>query len=545
MQANLMSFAILITNATLWLILSCALFVAPAKSEPLHLQLRWQHQFQFAGYYAAVEKGFYRNAGLDVIIHEGAPGLLPITEVLKGRAQYGVANSEVLLERLRGAPLVALAAIFQHSASILLARKDAHIETPEDLTGKKVMMMSQTVDADFIAMFNNEGIDPSRIQFLQNSYNIQDLIAGKVDAVNAYISNEPFILKQQDVDYLIVDPNTYGIDYYSDILFTTEAELLHHPERAKAFREASLQGWRYAMENPQEIIDILIKKYHVPKSRAHLDFEAEAMKNLILPDLIEIGHMNPWRWRQMAETFVKVEIVDNDDFLQGFSYDPGVAEDNEKQQYYLSIAAVIGLFPSLIAAALFYAYRVVKRENNLRLKAETDIRELAFKDALTGLDNRHHFFMLAEQVLKMAHRSHSKVAVLYIDLNNFKTINDCLGHKAGDDVLRQVGQGLRKFVRQSDIVARLGGDEFVLLLYGVAQADDLLRLLEKIHQELDYCVDYQGKHLHVTASIGSAMYPDDGLDIDTLLDKADSDMYGIKHDSKVEKIDKQVLSMSE
>lgn len=545
MDANLINFGIMKKNVILWLILSCALFVAPAKSETLHLQLRWHHQFQFAGYYVAVEKGFYRNAGLDVVIHEGAPGRLPVTEVLEGRAQYGVANSELLLERLRGAPLVALAAIFQHSASILLARRDAHINTPDDLAGKKIRMTPQTADADFIAMFNNKGIDLSRIQFLQSSYNIQGFVDGKVDAVNAYISNEPYLLKRQGVDYLIINPSSYGIDFYSDILFTTEAELLHHPERAKAFREASLQGWRYAMENPQEIIDILIESYHVPKSRAHLDFEAEAMKSLIHSDLIEIGHMNPWRWRHMAETFVKAGMIDNDDFLQGFSYDPVVAENNEKQNYYLSIAAVIGLFPSLIAAALFYAYRVVKRENNLRLKAETDIRELAFKDALTGLDNRHHFFMLAEQVLKMAHRSHSKVAVLYIDLNNFKTINDCLGHKAGDDVLRQVGQGLRKFVRQSDIVARLGGDEFVLLLYSVAQTDDLLRLLEKIHQELDYCVDYQGKHLHVTASIGSAMYPDDGLDIDTLLDKADSDMYGIKHDSKAEKIDKQVLSMSE
>jgi len=531
-MANLMNFGLMKKHMTLWLILSCALFVAPAQSEPLQLQLRGHHQFQFAGYYAAVEKGFYRNAGLDVIIHEGTPGRLPTAEVLAGRVQYGVANSEVLLERLRGAPLVALAAIFQHSASILLARKEDHIDSPGDLTGKKVMMMPQTADADFIAMFNVEGIDQSRIQFVQNSHDIGDLLNGTVDAVSAYISNEPYFLERQGVAYSIIDPRAHGLDFYSDILFTTENELLQHPERVKAFREASLQGWQYAIENPQEIIDILIDKYHVSKSRAHLDFEAEAMKSLILSDLIEIGHMNPWRWRRMAETFVKAAMVDNDDFLQGFSYDPGVAADNEKLKYCLSVAAVIALLPSLIAAVLFRAYRVVKRENNLLMKAEIDIRQLAFKDALTGLDNRHHFFMLAEQVLKMARRSRSKVAVLYIDLNNFKTINDCLGHKAGDDVLRQVGQSLRKFVRQSDIVARLGGDEFVLLLYSVAEEAGLSRLLEKIHEELDYCVDYQGKHLYVTASIGSAMYPDDGLDIDTLLDKADSHMYCIKNDSK-------------
>jgi len=80
-------------------------------AEPVHMQLRWHHQFQFAGYYAAIEKGYYQKAGLEVILHEGAPGKTPVQEVLQGRAQYGEANSELLLERLRGAPLVAPASI--------------------------------------------------------------------------------------------------------------------------------------------------------------------------------------------------------------------------------------------------------------------------------------------------------------------------------------------------------------------------------------------------------------------------------------------------
>ncbi|MDD1624335.1 MAG: ABC transporter substrate-binding protein, partial [Methylococcaceae bacterium] len=90
-------------------------FSVSAKS--IHLQLRWHHQFQFAGYYAALEKGYYKKAGLDVIIHNGTPEKMPVKEVLHGYAQYGVANSELLLGRLRGAPLVAMAAIFQHSPS--------------------------------------------------------------------------------------------------------------------------------------------------------------------------------------------------------------------------------------------------------------------------------------------------------------------------------------------------------------------------------------------------------------------------------------------
>ncbi|PKM10448.1 MAG: hypothetical protein CVV13_13070, partial [Gammaproteobacteria bacterium HGW-Gammaproteobacteria-3] len=307
-------------SARIPLILLCALFSVTVQAEPIHMQLRWHHQFQFAGYYAAVAKGYYQKAGLDVIIHAGAPGRLPVSEVLSGRAQYGEANSELLLERLRGAPLVALAAIFQHSSSVLLARKDAHIFSPDALVDKKVMMMEGRVDADFIAMFNNEGIDMSRIHIMQSSYDIQDLVEGKTDAFNAYISNEPFFLEQQGVDYTVLNPRNYGVDFYSDILFTTETELAQHPERVKAFLKASLEGWRYAMEHPQEIIDLLIEKYQVTKSRAHLEFEAEAMKTVILPDLMEMGHMNPWRWKHMAQTFVNAGMVNDDAHLQGFRY---------------------------------------------------------------------------------------------------------------------------------------------------------------------------------------------------------------------------------
>ncbi|MDP1664409.1 MAG: ABC transporter substrate-binding protein, partial [Methylobacter sp.] len=163
-----------------------------ASAESIHLQLRWHHQFQFAGYYAALEKGYYKDAGLDVIIHEGMPDKKPVQEVLQGHAQYGVANSELLLERLRGAPLVALAAIYQHSPSVLIARKDAGISSPDGLVGKKIMLMDQTVDADFVAMFNNEGIDISRLHVIPSSYEIHDLVDGKADAFNSYLSNEPY-----------------------------------------------------------------------------------------------------------------------------------------------------------------------------------------------------------------------------------------------------------------------------------------------------------------------------------------------------------------
>lgn len=516
----------------IWWVLFLLLMTFSVAAEPVHLQLRWHHQFQFAGYYAALEKGYYQSAGLDVMIHEGTPDKKPVHEVLQGHAQYGEANGELLLERLHGAPLVALAAIYQHSASILLARKNANITAPEDLIGKKVMMMENTLDADFVAMFHNEGIDMGQLQIIPSSYNVQDLIDGKTDVFNAYLSNEPFFLKNQGVEYTQLNPRTYGVDFYNDVLFTTEDEIKQHPERVKAFVKASLKGWHYAMTHQQEIIDLLINKYHVSKSRAHLEFEANAIQSLILPELIEIGHMNPWRWQHMADTFINADLVKNDHYLQGFIYDPNPMEAQEKLLDYLKIVGSIAILTSVILLILLNAYRKLKLENHLRIVAEAEIQKLAFQDTLTGLSNRHHFFALANQALKLAHREHRKCAILFIDLNDFKQINDNFGHQAGDLVLAHIGHALRQFIRESDIAARLGGDEFVLLLNNIHSKEDIILSLQKIQHTVCQPVLYQDHELAVSASIGLAVYPDDAEDIDELLDIADTQMYKIKFEGK-------------
>jgi len=368
-------------RAMLFIVLICQCFWVSA--EPIYLQLRWHHQFQFAGYYAALEKGYYKDAGLDVIIHEGTPEKKPVQEVLQGHAQYGEANSELLLERLRGAPLVALAAIYQHSPSVLIARKDAGISSPDGLVGKKIMLLNQTVDADFVAMFNNEGIDINRLHIIPSSYEIRDLIDGKADAFNSYLSNEPYFLKQQGIEFTVLNPRNYGVDFYSDILFTTEDELKQHPERVKAFRQASLEGWYYAMDHPQEIIDLLLNKYKVNKSRDHLNFEADAIRSLIIPDVIDLGHMNPWRWRHMAETFIKAGMVENDKFLQNFSYDPDPKADKEKLLKYIRIAVTITLLTGISTLTLLASYRALKRKNKKASRNEKLLR-LAHETAGIG-----------------------------------------------------------------------------------------------------------------------------------------------------------------
>jgi len=508
--------------------LLCALLLCLSRfagAEPIHLQLRWHHQFQFAGYYAAIEQGYYREAGLDVVIHPGSPGVTPVAEVLTGRAHYGVANSELLLQRLRGQPLVALASVFQHSSSILLSRKERCATTPHDLIGRKVMLMDRQVDADFLAMFKNEGIADSAIELLPSSYQISDLAEGKVDAFNAYRTNEPFYLTQQGIGYCVLDPRNYGVDFYSDILFTSEEELRQHPERVRAFTAASLKGWRYAMQHPEEIITLLRHKYDVPKSAEHLRYEAETMRSLILPEVIEIGHMNPGRWEHMADTFVRVGMVRDKRWLDGFLHQPDPQAELAQSRRRLWLASGTAVLLGLIALMLYAINRKIRREVALRGQVEAELQRMAYSDALTGLPNRLQFFERADQLLKRERRDQGRLALCFIDLNDFKKINDQHGHLAGDAVLSQIGQRLRRAVRESDIVARFGGDEFVVLFDNLDTPADLPRLVDHLQSAIRLPIDHQGVTLHSGASIGTALFPDDGDQIDALLSHADQAMY--------------------
>ena len=494
----------------------------------IDVQLRWKHQFQFAGYYAAIAQGYYREEGLDVRLHEGGPNITPVEEVLSGRAQYAEANSELLYARLHGKPLVALAVIFQHSPSVLLARADKGVRTVHDLIDKPVMLMDAKTDADFLAMFRSEGIPLEKLQLLPSSYQIEDLANGRVSAFNSYLTNEPFYLQQRGVDYNVISPVTYGIDFYSDILFTTQAEIDEHPQRVEAFRRATLRGWRYAMDNPDKIIYLLLNQYSVEKSRAHLEFEAHAMRPLVQSDLIEIGHMNPGRWQRMAETFLELGMVDSIHGLENFIYDPDPPQLVARLRKMIVLISIGGAFALMFTLVLLNAQRHLRNEIKLRKLAEEEVRKLAFYDSLSGLPNRNGFIPFVDQKLLDAKRRGEHLALCYIDLNNFKQINDCYGHQAGDAVLIHVASAIKSHIREFEIAARMGGDEFVLLLDGAHHKQDIRRITQEICKAVEQPMPWRGKQIKVSASLGVAWYPEDGALLDELMYKADTAMFQSK-----------------
>ena len=165
-------------------------------------------------------------------------------------------------------------------------------------------------------------------------------------------------------------------------------------------------------------------------------------------------------------------------------------------------------------------------------RADQRIEYLASHDSLTDLPNRETFNQLLHVAIERARRNDRQFAVLFLDLDRFKVINDSLGHDAGDRLLVEIGNRLRKALRGSDVVARLGGDEFVVLLEDVARREDVETVARNLLTALNAPFNIFGHECHATASIGIAIYPADGADLQTLTKSADTAMYLVKGDGK-------------
>ena len=167
-----------------------------------------------------------------------------------------------------------------------------------------------------------------------------------------------------------------------------------------------------------------------------------------------------------------------------------------------------------------------------RKKLELELEKYANYDKLTGLPNRRLFFERLELTILENERDKAEFAVLFIDLDGFKNINDNYGHEVGDEALTTVGNRLLKCVRKSDTVARMGGDEYTVILKNVEDKEDIKNLVEKIHKSLQEVMQIDGVECFVNSSIGVALYPENGYDSETLLRNADSLMYEIKRNGK-------------
>ena len=199
-----------------------------------------------------------------------------------------------------------------------------------------------------------------------------------------------------------------------------------------------------------------------------------------------------------------------------------ITKSGKKKQVELSVSLIRD------AKGKPLGFRGIISDITLRRKAEETIRHQAFHDSLTGLANRILFYDRMHMAFSLAKRNQKMVALIILDLDHFKEINDTHGHMAGDDLLKAVSERLYKMVRASDTIARYGGDEFTLIMPHLSSEKDAEVIVRKIIIAFNKPFRLDIGEITVTASIGVAMYPLHGQDIDTLMSKADNAMYRAK-----------------
>lgn len=180
--------------------------------------------------------------------------------------------------------------------------------------------MLESHSSQLLAYLRDEGILPNQLVLYPHVFDPSPLVAGEVDAMSAYLTDEIYLLEAAGVKYNLFSPQSGGIDFYGDALFTTEAQLREHPERVKAFVAASVRGWEYAFAHVDEVIDLIMSRYSQRHSREHLKYEATRMRMLVKPDGVKVGYMNAGRWKHIADTYAKLGMIPHDYTLKGFIY---------------------------------------------------------------------------------------------------------------------------------------------------------------------------------------------------------------------------------
>jgi NitT/TauT family transport system substrate-binding protein len=254
------------------------------------LALQWLTQCQFAGYYVALDKGFYRQEGIELTIIPGASDINPIYQVSSGVADFGTKwLADFLAAKEKGLPLISIAQVLQNNGLVLISKAKSGIQTPKDFIGKRVGIWFFGNEIQFFTLMNKLDIPLDRMKIDALKWSIKPFLDDEFDVVMAMIYNEYLRVLDSghsEKDINIIDFANYGLNFPGQVIFTKTSILKTRPDLCEAMVRASLRGWAWAMDHPEKTVDIVLK-YDETKSLKR-DHQLRQMKAVI--KLIKYGN---------------------------------------------------------------------------------------------------------------------------------------------------------------------------------------------------------------------------------------------------------------
>ena len=295
-----------------------------AELTPVSLQLQWVTQSQFAGYFAAVDQGFYEEQCLDLTILEGAVDIVPQQVVASGQAEFGLAwVPKVLASRAEGADLVNIAQIFQRSGTLEVSWADAPVATIADMAGKKVGTWGFGNEHELFVAMRAEGIDPNNpddVTVIQQSFDMLALLNRELDAAQAMIYNEYAQLLEavnsetgelyQPSDLVVIDFNDVGTAMLQDHVFARESWLAEegNEDIAVRFLAASFKGWQFCRDSFDACVQVVLDNGPT-LGQSHMSWQLNEINKLIWPSPAGIGVMDQALWDQTVQVSVDGGVI--------------------------------------------------------------------------------------------------------------------------------------------------------------------------------------------------------------------------------------------
>lgn len=277
---------------------------------PIRVMFNWNHQFQYAGFYAAQMQGFYQDANLAVQLKDWNR-MSHVDNIEKGVADVGVGYSLLLADYIKGRPIKLLFSVFQYSPFVLISHEP--INQLEELKGRRIMFSESY---EFLSMLNKSGLPTEDITLVPTNAELQEFIDGNVDVYTAYETNELFRLNRMGVPFHILDPKYYGVVSYGDLAFTSNEFAQKHPAALERFKAATIKGWRYALDHPEEVVDFIMQNYAVKKSREAMLDEARRTTKYVETNSVPIGDLNLAKLNSMAEQMQSVGLFSEQQRLE-------------------------------------------------------------------------------------------------------------------------------------------------------------------------------------------------------------------------------------
>lgn len=370
--------------------------VHPALPAPsparVSLQLRWDHQYQFAGYYCALWRGYYDESGLQVeirgAVRPDASIISAVSEVSSGAATFGIGAADILTgddslrtRNPRSGGLSVLASIFQRSAARFYSLKDSGISSPADLAGKMVARMSgDLIDIEFMAMLRNEGVDAATFRSVPHTPGVRGLKDRKADLLPGYTISLPYEASELGLDVEELDPRRYGVEFYGDSIFALHDWVTGHPELARAFVDASIKGWKWALEHPEETADEISRRFPrispVSDFTAFNRFQSTRIQDLVLYPVVALGSVNPERWKTMYNELKAAGIVRQDFRPHQFVLEASYVQAQKDRRLHDAGVIVLVLVSLLLAFGILWNVSLKKEvgKKTLLLQGELSMR---------------------------------------------------------------------------------------------------------------------------------------------------------------------------